>query len=149
MIEIQDTDKIFFLCERQKKCLLIFAYLWAFHMQREKGGWPTWVALSFNIAIKKPDARAPHERRLGVWSYPRGRGIILRCSFNYLYQWRVKEGNSDPSRGRVHRGGLYYCELRAPCLFDSFARTCTHNARRTTKRTQSPTPNKKRRRCHC
>ena len=72
------------LLSDKKMSLLIFAY-GHFRCSVKNGGGP-------NPAIKKPDARAPHERRLGVWSYmyPRGRGIILRCSLNYLSQCRVK-----------------------------------------------------------
>ena len=69
--------------------LLIFAYEYGHFICRVKsGGGP-------NLAIiKKPDACAPHERRLGVLSCPRGRGIILKCLLcNYLSHCRVKKGN--------------------------------------------------------
>ena len=81
-----------------KKIVFLNFRIWPFHWQGEKGGRPK------PRNKKKPDARPPHERRLCVWSYPRGRGIILRCYFNYLSQCKVKKGNFDPSGGRVHRG---------------------------------------------
>ena len=99
-----------------KKLSTLNLRLWSFHSRwAKKGGGPCLEPRN----KKKPDARAPHERRLGgVWSYPRGRGIIPRCSLNYSTHFRVKKGNSDdPSSGERVLRGLYYRKLRATPLY--------------------------------